>query len=99
MSQGVPRRDRFEERVARTLFGGVLFSAVCLVVGLALWIRNPASGSAPLTTGLFMLMATPVLRIVFSLGHYVGLRDWPFAATAATVLIILAASLIYALKV
>jgi uncharacterized membrane protein len=83
------------------LFAGVLFAAACLVTGLALWTGSPdgAGGSMALTTGLVTLMATPVLRIVFSLGHYITLRDWPFAATAAAVLIILAASLIYAWRI
>jgi uncharacterized membrane protein len=80
------------------LFAGVLFAAASLVTGLALWMRSPdaASGSVLLTAGLITLMATPVLRILFSLGHYISVRDWPFAATAAAVLIILAASLVYA---
>lgn len=96
-----PDPDRFEERVARVLFSGVLFSAACLIVGLALWIVSPGRAAGPrfLATGLITLMATPVLRIVFSLGHYISIRDWPFAATAAIVLIVLGLSLVYAWRV
>lgn len=92
--------DSFEQRVARILLVGVVFSAVCLVAGLALWIASPdrTGGSLPLKAGLFTLMAIPVLRIAFSLAHYIRIRDWPFAATAAAVLGILATSVIYAWK-
>lgn len=79
--------DRLEVHLGRLLFAGVVLSAACLAVGLAIWL---AGGHAPLAngilaTGLVMLMATPILRVVVSLVEYARMRDWFFVATTLIV--------------
>jgi uncharacterized membrane protein len=78
---------RLEVHLGRLLQAGVLTSAACLAVGLALWMSGAAPGAAGaiLTLGLMILMATPILRVVVSLVEYVRMRDWFFVATTVIV--------------
>jgi uncharacterized membrane protein len=50
-----------------------------------------------LHTGLIVLFATPVTRVVVSIVQYVSQRDWTFAALTTIVLIELLASAVAAL--
>jgi len=79
--------DRLEIQLGRLLQIGVLTSAACLTLGLALWMADAAAGPANtlLTAGLVMLMATPILRVIVSLVEYVRMRDWFFVATTVIV--------------
>jgi uncharacterized membrane protein len=83
--------SRLESHLGRLLLGGVLSSAVCLAVGLILWLTTaaPAVANGLLSAGLFILMATPILRVVVSLVEYVRMRDWFFVTTTFVVLIVL----------
>jgi uncharacterized membrane protein len=45
-------------------------------------------------TGLLVLIATPVLRVVFSLFGFVGQRDWLYVALTLVVLSVLAVGLV-----
>jgi uncharacterized protein DUF1634 len=83
--------SRLEVHLGRLLLGGVLSSASCLAVGLAVWLAaGPTSiANALLTAGLLVLMATPILRVVVSLVEYARMRDWFFVATTLAVLIVL----------
>ena len=93
--------DRFETHVGRLLFAGVATSATLLTAGLALWLFRPDSRPAGLVleAGLFVLMATPILRVIVSIVEYVRMRDWFFVATTLAVLSVLTVTLIYALRV
>jgi uncharacterized membrane protein len=82
-------------RAGQVLLGGVLIAAVCLLAGLITWMVAAPRGRALMDTGLIVLMATPVLRVVLSIAEYARERDWLFAAAAAAVLAILLASAIY----
>ena len=79
--------ERLEVHLGRLLQAGVLTSAACLSLGLVLWMAGAAEGpaSALLTTGLVMLMATPILRVIVSLIEYVKMRDWFFVGTTVVV--------------
>ena len=83
--------SRLEAHLGRLLLGGVLSSAGCLTSGLALTLTRSAASiaNALLTTGLMILMATPILRVVVSLVEYIRMRDWFFVATTFAVLIVL----------
>jgi len=86
--------ERLELQVGRLLQAGVWLSAACLTTGLALWMTL-GSGRLPdtlLTTGLVVLMLTPLARVLASLVAYIRLRDWFFAATTVMVLVVLVAA-------
>lgn len=91
--------SRLEVHLGRLLLGGVLSAAVLLAAGLALWLggRAPGVGSGLLTAGLFVLMATPILRVIVSLVEYARMRDWFFVATTLAVLGVLLTTLVVAL--
>ncbi|KPV49515.1 hypothetical protein SE17_32180 [Kouleothrix aurantiaca] len=48
-----------------------------------------------LALGLLVLIATPILRVVGSIGAFVYERDWRFAAITSLVLAVLAVSLLF----
>jgi uncharacterized membrane protein len=54
---------------------------------LSLLGSYPAAASLVLTTGLVILMITPLARVVTSLAVYVRMRDWFFVATTILVFV------------
>jgi len=54
---------------------------------LAMTGRQPAAANAILTTGLVILMLTPLARVVTSLAVYVRMRDWLFVGTTILVFV------------
>jgi uncharacterized membrane protein len=88
-----------ERTIAIVLRAGVTLSSACLALGL---IAALAAGQSEfsrilLHTGLIVLFATPVTRVVVSIVQYVSERDWTFAALTTLVLIELLASAVAAL--
>jgi uncharacterized membrane protein len=79
--------ERLETHLGRLLLGGVVISAACLAVGLVIWMvgGHPTLANGMLATGLVLLMATPILRVVVSLVEYVRMRDWFFVTTTVIV--------------
>lgn len=98
MSQDEDAISRFETQLGRLLVAGVAASAACLAAGLAVWFASPASPPADLLfrIGLYVLMATPILRVVVSVVEYARMRDWFFVATTLSVLGVLMMTLFYA---
>lgn len=90
---------RLDAFLGRVLLAGVLASAGCLAVGLVIWMAGgyPVAANRVLATGLILLMATPILRVVVSLVEYVRMRDWFFAATTIVVLAVLMGAVALAL--
>ena len=86
--------ERLELRVGRLLEAGVLFAAVCLAAGLALWFALGPGRPANilLKAGLVVLMITPLARVVTSFIAYLRLRDWFFVATTLMVFVVLIAA-------
>jgi uncharacterized membrane protein len=82
---------RLELQLGRLLFAGVASSAICLGVGLVLAVTGayPAAANGILTTGLVILMITPIGRVVASLVVYARMRDWFFVATTILVFVVL----------
>ena len=91
--------SRLEVHLGRLLFGGLMSAAALLGSGLALWMSGYAHpvAEALLTAGLFVLMATPILRVVVSLVEYARMRDWFFVATTLIVLGVLLTTVTVAL--
>jgi uncharacterized membrane protein len=89
----------FESALGRLLGIGVLASTACLALGLVLAFLRPAGGAQPtlLTTGLVVLIATPIARVAVSAFTYARRRDWLFAALTGIVLLELFASVAAAL--
>ncbi len=90
---------KLERAIAVVLRAGVTASSACLALGL---IASMAAGQSGLSrillhTGLVVLFATPVARVVVSIAQYVRERDWTFAALTTIVLIELLASAVAAL--
>ena len=91
--------SRLEAHLGRLLLAGVLSAAALLAVGLALWLMgvSPRAADWILNAGLFVLMATPILRVMVSVAEYARMRDWFFVATTLTVLLVLLVTVLVAL--
>jgi uncharacterized membrane protein len=89
---------RLERQLGYLLVTGVIVAAVCLSVGLVLYAIAPDSPSSMrlMETGLYVLMATPILRVVVSVVEYLRMRDWFFTLTTLAVLAELGMTLFYA---
>jgi uncharacterized membrane protein len=87
-----------EQAVGRVLRVGIRASSVCLGNGLALALGGVAPGLARrlLTTGLIILLATPIARVAVSAVDYARERDWLFVALTLIVLLELAAGVVAA---
>ena len=85
---------RLEIQLGRLLFAGIMSAAAGLAAGLGLWIAGVSSHLAHvlLTTGLILLMVTPIARVIASMIVYVRMRDWFFVATTLLVFAVLIAA-------
>ena len=85
---------RLETQVGRLLQAGVVLATACLAIGLTMWLvlGGGRVATLTLTTGLVVLMLTPLARVVASLVAYVRLRDWFFVATTVLVFVVLIAA-------
>ena len=88
--------DRLEAIVGRVLRIGSIASASILAVGLLLTLAVPSFAPAQTITrfGLFVLLLTPVSRVVASVVEYSRDRDWLFTALTFVVLAIVIGSLL-----
>ncbi len=103
MSRPTPddRLARFERVLGRLLLSGVVSSTTLLAIGLAGWVAGLRGElvSVAFQAGLLVLMATPVARVLASVVEYLRERDWVFVATTLTVLAVLAATVVAAIRV
>jgi len=74
-------------------------SSCCLAAGLVLQFIGGAQAFANvlLQTGIVVLLATPVARVVVSIVEYAQQRDWKFTMLTLIVLVELLASAVAAL--
>ena len=95
-----PSTPDLERILGRVLRIGSGLSTIVLTLGLTLAVLWPAhsAGEWLLRAGLVILMATPALRVLVSVIEYARSRDWLFAGLTASVLLVLAASLVVALR-
>lgn len=90
---------RLERMLGWVLRAGSILSTALLAVGLGLAFVNLGAGAdVYLNAGLVVLMATPVARVIVSVVEYAGERDWTFVALTSTVLLVLAGSLLVAIR-
>jgi uncharacterized membrane protein len=89
------RLARLEAALGRMLGAGVTASAACLATGLLAFVLT-GGGDLLLQIGLGALVATPILRVLFSFLTYVREHDWLLSATTLVVLLVLAASFVTA---
>jgi uncharacterized membrane protein len=90
---------KLEGTIAVVLRTGVMLSSACLALGLvtSLVVGQSELSRILLHTGIIVLLATPVARVVVSIGQYVRERDWTFVALTTLVLVELLASAVAAL--
>jgi uncharacterized membrane protein len=90
--------QRLERGLGVAMTAGVRGSALCLILGLAMWLAAPDLAPAGwlLNAGILILMATPALRVLLSAAEAVRERDWQHVATIVAVAVLLALTLIYA---
>ncbi len=88
--------DRLERLLGRVLRVGALSSTSVLAVGLGLALLVPSLVAAQAISriGLFVLLLTPVARVVASVVEYTNDRDWLFAGLTFIVLAIILGSLL-----
>ena len=100
MSTRPSRDSRMEDAIGLMLRIGVTTSSMCLALGLALSLIGASSAAANLllTAGLVILMATPVGRVLISVGEYALERDWFFVVMTSIVLLELLASVVAATR-
>ena len=103
-AEGVDQRHKaapeLERILGRVLLIGSGLSTIVLALGLTLAILWPthSAGERLLRAGLIILMATPALRVLVSVVEYASRRDWLSTGLTATVLLVLAGSLLVALR-
>jgi len=61
-------------------------AAALLFIGLMLWLGGWPRAEALLHGGLWLLISTPIARVLLALRHYVKERDRTFAAITLIVL-------------
>jgi len=86
--------ERLELQLGRLLNAGVTLATACLAAGLAAWFVTGGGRTASLilTSGLVILMLTPLARVVASFVVYWRLRDWFFVWTTVMVFAVLIAA-------
>jgi uncharacterized membrane protein len=90
---------KLERLIGIVLRAGVMASSACLAAGLLLSLATGGGAIAAflLNAGIVVLLATPVARVIVSIGQYVSQRDWTFATLTIVVLLELIASAVAAL--
>ncbi len=88
--------DRLERLLGHVLRTGSIASTSILAIGLLLALLVPsfAPAHAIMQLGLFVLLLTPVARVVASVFEYTHDRDWLFASLTFIVLAIIIGSLV-----
>lgn len=91
--------DRLERILGRVLGIGVAASTVLLAVGLVMTFAAGHNdvARALLSSGIVVLLATPVIRVAVSSAGYARQRDWLFVGLTLVVLTELLSSIIAAL--
>jgi uncharacterized membrane protein len=88
------RDERLEGTIRLLLRAGAWLTTLLLLAGLALHVFSGVSAASEmlLRAGFLALMGTPILRVLIACVAYFRERDWLFALTTLTVLVVLALS-------
>lgn len=92
-----PDLSRLEQQIGVVLRIGVALSAAAMIAGLALFFAGSPWARPLLNSGLVLLMAIPVTRIIASFIDGCRRRDWLLVWATAFVLVVMAATLVYSL--
>ena len=86
--------EHLELQLGRLLNAGVMLATMCLALGLIVWFAmgNGRPATLTLTSGLVILMLTPLARVVASFVVYWRMRDWFFVGTTVMVFAVLIAA-------
>lgn len=79
----------------RLLRLGAIATAAVVAAGLALNVSGVAGTERVLASGLLVLVALPVLRLVTVLGGLARAREWRFVLIGVAVLMLLALTLLW----
>ncbi len=96
-------RPPIERNISQILVGGVTLSALLLIVGMILFIARDILGLKDgidrvfLFAGIFLLMGTPIFRILTTTVLFVQQRDWLFTSYSLWVLLTLTVSIVITL--
>jgi uncharacterized membrane protein len=92
--------ERLERWLGKILGVGAVTSTAFLSAGLVLQLLRvlPNVADGMTHTGLIILIATPVARVVASVVDFTISRDWLFTTLTALVLVILLGSLMVAIR-
>ena len=61
-------------------------AAALLLAGLLLWLGGAPQAGRMLHAGLWLLISTPIVRVLLALTEYAKTRDWTFVALTLIVL-------------
>ncbi|HLO02190.1 MAG TPA: DUF1634 domain-containing protein [Symbiobacteriaceae bacterium] len=79
-----------EERIVNILRLGVIVAAVLMSGGLLLGLLQLPYATPVMTTGLVVLLLTPIFRVAATFLAYIWAKDWVYVTVSAIVLFILA---------
>ena len=82
---------RLEKAIEAALGAGLVLSGTLLVFGLT------AGRPAALRAGILILLWTPVTRLVVLAAGMAHRREWPFAAIALWILLVIGSGALYSL--
>ena len=89
--------DTLERTLGHVLTAGTRISMALLGAGLLASFLHPGpTASQLLRVGLWVLLLTPVARVLVSVVGFIAQRDWPFTLYTAIVLSLLVTSFIAA---
>jgi len=93
-----PEAPRLARQIGLVLRWGVVASTACQGVGMLLSLVGAGRvATSLLDTGVIVLLATPIARVLVSMVEYTVMRDWPFVTLTAIVLVELMAGVVAAL--
>jgi uncharacterized membrane protein len=92
--------DALGWRIGYVLRIGNALSTALLALGVLVALAAPAAAAGPLLvdTGLMIVIATPIVRVVVAMIGFAQARDWKFLGMTAAVLAVLAASAVAAFE-
>ena len=87
-----------ERRIGYVLKSGSLLSTALLALGVLVLLTAPAAEAGPILiqTGLLIVIATPIVRVIVSTVGFVQEHEWKFVLLTLAVLGVLAASVVAA---
>lgn len=86
-------REELEQNVSKVMAAGLAASMLMLAMSIVLtldsWpcVQCPDIGYKLAIAGVLVLVATPIVRVLFCLRHFALIRDWKYIALTMWVLL------------